>query len=177
MADLSLIPDAAWLEAQRRAEVIRPFAKSTHRPRHLILAAAIALGLSERRTYTLVRRYRDAGGDLTALLPGRSSGGRDRSRVSTASEVVLHQTVHELYLDPAEADSSTRCARGARAMWCRQAAPAITQHRFDAVLKRCLSPTCDAAARSTPKQSRCMAMPRMAGIRWTWCRWIIRRWT
>src|SRR4051812_35094310 len=38
--------------------------------------AAPALGLSERQTYTLLRRYRDAGGTLTALLPGRSSGGR-----------------------------------------------------------------------------------------------------
>lgn len=53
MADLSLIPDAAWLEAQRRAEIIRPFAEPTHRPRQLIQAAAIALGLSERRTHAL----------------------------------------------------------------------------------------------------------------------------
>jgi putative transposase len=98
MADLSLIPDAAWLEAQRRAEIIRPFAESEHRPRQFVQAAATALGLSERRTYALVRRYRDAGGDLTALLPGRPNGGRDRSRVPPASEVMLHQTVHELYL-------------------------------------------------------------------------------
>lgn len=48
---------------------------------------------------------------------------------------------------------------------------------FAAASKRCRSPTCDAAARSTPKQSRYMAMLLMAGTRWTWCRWTIRRWT
>jgi putative transposase len=98
MADLSLISDAAWREARRRAEVIRPLAERERRPRHLILAAAAALGLSERQTYTLVRRCLDAGGDLTALLPGGSSGGRARPRVATVAEAILHQTVHELYL-------------------------------------------------------------------------------
>ena len=56
MANLSLIPEAAWREAQRRAEVIRPLAELDRRPRRLILAAAARLGLSERQTYTLIRR-------------------------------------------------------------------------------------------------------------------------
>ena len=98
MADLALIPDAAWREAQRRAAVIRPLAERGRWPRHLVRAAAVQLGLSERQTYTLVRRCREAGGELTALLPGRSSGGRAKPRVATTSEAVLHQTVHELYL-------------------------------------------------------------------------------
>jgi len=98
MADLSLISDAAWREARRRAEVIRPLAERERRPRHLILAAAATLGLSERQTYTLVRRCLDAGGDLTALLPGKSSGGRARPRVATVADAVLHRTVQELYL-------------------------------------------------------------------------------
>ncbi len=56
MSDLSLIPEAAWREAQSRAEVIRPLAERGSRPRHLVQAAAAALGLSERQTYTLLRR-------------------------------------------------------------------------------------------------------------------------
>jgi hypothetical protein len=32
MADLSLIPEAAWREAERRAEVIRPLAERERRP-------------------------------------------------------------------------------------------------------------------------------------------------
>ena len=100
MADLSLIPEAAWREAERRAAVIRPLAERARRPRHLILAAAATLGLSERQTYTLVRRCLDAGGDLTALLPGRSNGGRARPRVATTGEAILHQTIRDLYLSP-----------------------------------------------------------------------------
>ncbi len=48
MPDLSLVSEAAWREAQRRAEVIRPLAERESRPRHLVQAAAAALGLSER---------------------------------------------------------------------------------------------------------------------------------
>ena len=76
MTDLSLIPEAFWSEARRRAEVIRPLAERDHRSRSMVQAAAAALGLSERQTYTLLRRCREAGGELTALVPGRSGGGR-----------------------------------------------------------------------------------------------------
>jgi putative transposase len=100
MADLSLIPEAAWNEARRRAEVIRPLADRERRPRPMIQAAAATLGLSVRQTYTLLRRCREAGGELTALLPGRSSGGRSRPRVAPASEAALHRVVDELYLTP-----------------------------------------------------------------------------
>ncbi len=100
MADLSLIPEAAWSEARRRAEVIRPLANREHRPRHMIQAAAVTLGLSERQTYTLLRHCREAGGELTALLPRQSSGGRDRPRMGPASEAALHRVVHEFYLTP-----------------------------------------------------------------------------
>jgi putative transposase len=97
MADLSLIPEAAWREAQRRAEVVRPLAERGRWPRHLVQAAAAALGLSERQTYTLLRRYRDTGGMLTALLPGRSSGGRNTPRVAPATEAALRRVVEESY--------------------------------------------------------------------------------
>ena len=100
MADLSLIPEAAWSEARRRAEVIRPLAERDHRPRSMVQAAAAALGLSERQTYTLLRRCREAGGELTALVPGRSSGGRSRPRTAPASEAALRRVVQEVYLTP-----------------------------------------------------------------------------
>ena len=100
MADLSLIPDMAWTEAKRRADVIRPLANREQRPRHMIQAAAATLGLSERQTYTLLRRCREVGSELTALLPGRSSGGRNQPRTSPASEAALHRVVQDLYLTP-----------------------------------------------------------------------------
>jgi hypothetical protein len=50
MVDVSLVPESAWHEARRRAEVIRPLVESAHRSRHLVRAAAVTLGLSERHT-------------------------------------------------------------------------------------------------------------------------------
>jgi len=89
VVDVSLVPEEAWREAQRRAEVIRPLAEGDRRPRHLVQAAAATLGLSERQTYTLLRRCREAGGDLTALLPGKSAGGRGKPRLAPVSEAAL----------------------------------------------------------------------------------------
>jgi putative transposase len=100
MVDVSLVPEAARREARRRAEVIRPLVESAHRSRHLVQAAAATLGLSERQTYTILRRCREAGGDLTSLLPGISNGGRDKRRVAPASETALERIVRELYLTP-----------------------------------------------------------------------------
>jgi putative transposase len=100
VVDVSLVSEAAWCEARRRAEVIRPLAERDPRPRHLVRAAAATLGLSERQTYTLLRRCREAGGDLTALLPGKSSGGRDKPRLAPASEATLERLIREFYLTP-----------------------------------------------------------------------------
>jgi hypothetical protein len=36
VVDVSIVPEAAWREAQRRAEVIRPLLENDHRPRHLL---------------------------------------------------------------------------------------------------------------------------------------------
>ena len=86
MTDLSLIPEAAWAEAQRRSDVVRPLAARDRQPRHLVRAAAASLGLSERQTHTLLRRCRETDGALTALLPGRSGGGRGGTRIAAESE-------------------------------------------------------------------------------------------
>ena len=44
MVDVSLVPEAAWREARRRAEVIRPLVESTHRSLHFVQAPAATLG-------------------------------------------------------------------------------------------------------------------------------------
>jgi hypothetical protein len=36
VVDVSIVPEAAWREAQCRAEVIRPLLENDHRPRHLL---------------------------------------------------------------------------------------------------------------------------------------------
>ena len=46
----------------------------------------------------LVLRPREAGGVLTAPLPGRSSGGRGAPRLAPASEAALRRIAEESYL-------------------------------------------------------------------------------
>lgn len=98
MTDLSLISEAAWAEAQRRADIVRPLAARDRQPCHLVQAAAASLGLSERQTYTLLRRCREADGALTALLPGCSGGGRGGTRIAAESEAALRRIIEETYL-------------------------------------------------------------------------------
>lgn len=100
MANLADIPETAWREAERRIQVVRPLMEAPRRPRRLIQAAAATLGLSERQTYTLLRRCREAGGALTALLPATSTGGRSKPRLPPASEAALTQIIGEVYLTP-----------------------------------------------------------------------------
>jgi putative transposase len=64
----------------------------------------------------------DAGGDLTALLPGRSSGGRTKPRVATAGEVVLSQIVHQLYLTR-QKPPAPRVARQVAGRCCAETVP------------------------------------------------------
>jgi putative transposase len=40
------------------------------------------------------------GGDLTALLPGKSRGGRDKPRIAPASEAAVERLIREFYLTP-----------------------------------------------------------------------------
>ncbi len=57
-------------------------------------------GCRSARPNILLRRCREAGGELTALAPGRSSGGRNRPRTAPASEAALRRVVQEVYLTP-----------------------------------------------------------------------------
>jgi putative transposase len=98
--DLTLVPEALWREAERRAAVLRPLAALPRCPRDQALAAAAALGVSERQVYRLLRRCREAGGELTALVPTGSGGGRGQSRLASLRDDLVRDVVEDLYLTP-----------------------------------------------------------------------------
>ncbi len=175
MVDVSLVPEVAWREAQRRVDVLRLLTEHAHRGRHLVQSAAVTLGLSERQTYAILRRCREAGGDLTALLPGRSSGGRGKWRVAPASEAALERIVRELYLT----SQKPTAARVVREVIGRCRAEKLAAPSPNTVRRR-LKTLSLANLRRRGKEhpeAPCMGMPRTTSIRWTWCRWTIRRWT
>lgn len=136
MADLSLVPDDVWAAARRRAEVLRTLAEQPRCPRRLARAAAGDLGLSERRVYALVRRLREANGELTALLPEARSGGRGRSRLPCQAEALMSAIIDEVYLTPHERGAAAlvrevtgRCAKAG----LRPPAPATIRRRLKAL--------------------------------------------
>lgn len=100
MTDISAFSEEAWQEAKRRAQMIRPLAARQRCPRLLARAAALDLGLSERQVYALVKRCRLSGGELGALVPCVSSGGRGGTRIGKGQEDVIVDLIYSVYLSP-----------------------------------------------------------------------------
>jgi putative transposase len=98
MTDLSQIAEHEWAEAQRRATVVRPLVESERCPRENALEAAAELGLSSRQVYRLVRRLRESGGELTALLPDGRNGGRGKRRLAAAREDLMRRLIAEVFV-------------------------------------------------------------------------------
>ncbi|KQN05163.1 Mu transposase C-terminal domain-containing protein [Sphingomonas sp. Leaf25] len=98
--DLSLVPEPLWQEAERRATVLRPLAALPSCPREQARAAAAALGVTERQVYRLLRRCREGGGALTAMVSSGSDGGRGKRRIEERRDALIRDAVAELYLTP-----------------------------------------------------------------------------
>ena len=98
MIDLSTIIADDWQEARRRAAVLRTLLECARCSREQARGAAAELGLSDRQVYRLIQRLRAAGGELTALLPGSSDGGRGKQRLSDSREQLLRRLIDEVYL-------------------------------------------------------------------------------
>lgn len=98
MTDLSQIAECEWNEAYRRAVVLRPLFEIQYCSREKAHEAAVELGLSERQVYRLIQRLRESGGELTALLPGGSNGGRGKQRLAAPRENLLRGLIAEIFL-------------------------------------------------------------------------------
>ncbi|MGU3422950.1 integrase catalytic domain-containing protein [Methylobacterium sp. D54C] len=98
--DLSLIPGPIWQEAERRTAVLRPLAALPVCPRAQARAAAATLGVTERQVYRLLRRCREGGGTLTAMVRSGSSGGRGKGRIAERRDALIREAVADLYLTP-----------------------------------------------------------------------------
>jgi hypothetical protein len=77
------LSDSMWNKARHRAEVISEIAEREIISTPIAVEAARKLNLSERTVYRLVRRWRESGGSVTALVSQGSNGGNGGSRLST----------------------------------------------------------------------------------------------
>jgi putative transposase len=87
-----------WQVAVRRAEVIGRLAAGDAVGHVAVDAAAAELGLSRRRVYELLRRWRAGSGLVSDLIPGRSSGGRGREQLAEPVEAVIREVMRTRYL-------------------------------------------------------------------------------
>ena len=91
-------PDELWEAAVRQATVISRLAALDMAGVIAVDAAAAELGLSRRQVYVLLGRWRAGRGVVSDLLPGRSSGSRDGSRLPDDVEAIVGQVLQARYL-------------------------------------------------------------------------------
>jgi putative transposase len=84
--------------AVRRAEVIGQLAGQPTVGLAAAEAAAAELGVSRRRMYVLIGRWRAGEGLASDLLPGTSSGGRGGGRLPDEVEAVVREVLRARYL-------------------------------------------------------------------------------
>lgn len=92
------MPDALWDRTKSISAVITPLATRAVVGRAAVDAAALALGISRRQVYVLIKRHRDGSGLLTDLAPGRSSGGKGTARLLDEVEDLVREIVRKQFL-------------------------------------------------------------------------------
>ncbi|AOT04294.1 DDE-type integrase/transposase/recombinase [Arthrobacter sp. U41] len=92
------MPDALWDRTKSISAVITPLAAHAVVGRAAVDAAALALGISRRQVYVLIKRHRDGSGLLTDLAPGRSSGGKGTARLLDEVEDLVREIVRKQFL-------------------------------------------------------------------------------
>lgn len=95
---VATLPDETWEQARRRTEVISPLAALDVVGHRAADAAALALGLSRRQVYVLIRRAREGAGFVTDLAPERSGGGRGKGRLSEPVERIIRELLQKRFL-------------------------------------------------------------------------------
>jgi putative transposase len=96
--DLESVPKSVWQEAEKRAVMLRPLAACHEAPAYLVRAAANDLQISERWAYKLIRRLREEGGAVTAILPRSGRGAPRKSRIPRDREAVISKVIEGRYL-------------------------------------------------------------------------------
>ncbi|WP_186760126.1 Mu transposase C-terminal domain-containing protein [Arthrobacter alpinus] len=92
------MPEALWDRAKTISAVIAPLSMQVVVGGAAVQAAALALGISRRQVYVLIKRHRDGSGLLTDLAPGRSSGGKGTARLSGEVEDLVREIVRKQFL-------------------------------------------------------------------------------
>ncbi|MCW3767806.1 MULTISPECIES: Mu transposase C-terminal domain-containing protein [Paenarthrobacter] len=90
--------DAAWEQAKTRAAVIGALAQRQSPSGAAVDQAAAELGISPRRVYVLLARYRQGAGLVTDLAVHRSTGGKGRNRLPEPVEQITRDLIRRRFM-------------------------------------------------------------------------------
>lgn len=90
--------EAAWIEAERRRDILLSLFRMPERTRQDIDAAATELGIKRRRVWELLREGKHNGFEVAEFLP-RQSGPRLK-RLSPEVEAIIRQTIEQHFAAP-----------------------------------------------------------------------------
>jgi len=112
-AELLLVPDEDWQEAQRRFGIIRPLIASPRRTSEMVKEAAQEGGVHPVTIYRWIDLYLRSE-RVSALLPVKRDGGRGRSRLTPEVEKVVVATIEDFYLNKQKRSVTKTCKEIAR---------------------------------------------------------------
>ncbi len=137
-AELNLIEDADWQEAQRRFALIRPLLAAPVRSRESVAEVAAASGVHLTTVYRWIRLY-ESTGRVSSLVPSKRDGGRGRSRLDSEVEKIVRATIEDFYLSRQQRSMQKTCTEVERR--CRNAGvapphPNTVRNRITALTDR-----------------------------------------
>ncbi len=92
------LSDGDWAKAKQRADVIGPLAELSPVGKIAAEEAAAQLGISRRKVYELIKRYRASDGLVTDLASGRSDGGKGKRRTEAEVDTIITEVIKTMYL-------------------------------------------------------------------------------
>ena len=141
-----------WALARTRAEIIRELAALEGPGHDTIDRAALTLDLSRRQVYSLLSRWRAGEGQVSDLLPRRSSGGRGKGRLPDDVEAVIRDVLQKRYLKRQRlsvASIHRSIVRACRVRGLNAPSRGVVERRIAA-----LDPRATTAAREGPEATR-----------------------
>src|SRR5437588_5104557 len=90
--EITLIPQDAWAEGERWLQVIQPLLEATRPTLEMVKDAAKKAGVGVSTLYRKMAKYK-SNGRTSVLAPGKSSGGKGKSRLDPKAEEILVATI------------------------------------------------------------------------------------
>lgn len=106
--DLTQVAPADWEEAQRRFRFIDPILSLPQRTKEAVKAQAAAAGVHVATVYRWLKQF-ERMGRVSALLPEKPNGGRNKSRIAPSTEEIIQSTIESYYLHKQQRSVQKTC--------------------------------------------------------------------